>query len=290
MDDKLYKFVKLIEAGTYTKAAEELHISQPALTVAIQKLESQYKTPLLDRSGKQLELTTAGKLVYQAAQDHESIAHHLGDTLQRLRQKRPSITLGIIDSLADKLCISPAFDALEKAADITLIINNSRYLREAVEKRTITAALIIDDELTRDTIKSSAFGSEQLQLVCRTDQATKVQKEADGGAITEFISYDRPSTTYRHIKQFLGAQGVTAKTRLYSTSPSVMLGMVLAGKGCAVLPRHLCEPHVTSGELTPILGNMQRPVALIQLPNTKLPGFLVDFLKASQDIIRQDVC
>ncbi len=288
MDDRLYKFIKLIEAGTYTKAAEELHISQPALTVAIQKLESQYKTPLLDRSGKQLELTPAGKIVYQAAQDHESVAHHLNETLQRLRQKRPSVTLGIIDSLADKLCISPAFDALERAADITLIINNSRYLREAVEKRTIAAALVIDDELARDTIKSSSFGNEQLQLVCKSDLADKVQKEADSGTITDFISYDRPSTTYRHIKQFLSSQGITAKTRLYSTSPSVMLGMVLAGKGCAVLPRQLCEPHITSGKLTPVLSNMQRPVALIQHPNTKLPYFLADFLAASRGIISQD--
>lgn len=290
MDDKLYKFVRLVEAGTYTKAAEELHISQPALTVAIQKLEAHYKTTLLDRSGKQLELTSDGKLVYQAAQNHESIAHHLNDTLQRLRQKRPSVTLGIIDSLADKLCISTAFDTLEKAADITLIINNSRYLRQEVEKRTIEAALIIDDELARDTIKSSAFGSEQLQFVCRADLISKVQKEANNGIITDFISYDRPSTTYRHIKQFLGSQDITAKTRLYSTSPTVMLGMVLAGKGCAVLPRHLCEPYITAGRLAPILGSMQRPVALIQLPNTKLPNFLADFLKASQDLIRSDVC
>lgn len=290
MDDKLYKFVKLIEAGSYTRAAEELHISQPALTVAIQKLESQFKTELLVRSGKQLELTQAGKMVYEAAQDHESISQHLHDSLLRLRQKKPSITLGMIDSLADKLCAGPAFEKLEQAADITLIVNNSRFLREGVEKRTITAALIIDDELVRSSVQSSRFGTEHLQLVCQPALKTLVEQGASSGTISDFISYDRPSTTYRHIQQFFTKQGIRTRTRLYSTSPNVMLGLVLAGKGCAVLPLHLCEPYIRSGHLNPVLESIQRPLALVQPPQQKLPKPLIDFLDASRTLLTQDIC
>lgn len=290
MDDRLYKFIRLIEAGTYTKAAEELHISQPALTMAIQKLEAQYKTELLIRSGKQLELTPAGKLVYQAAQDHESVSQHLGETLQRLRQNKPSITLGMIDSLADKLCSSPAFERLEQATDITLIINNSRFLRAGIEKRTISAALVIDDELLRSSVQSAPLGTEQLQLVCHPSMKTSIEKEVASGVISDFISYDRPSTTYRHIQQFFTKQGIKTKTRLYSTSPSVMLSMVLAGKGCAVLPLHLCEPYIHSGELSPVLGTIQRPLVVIQPQQSKLPGALASFIQASKQLINEQSC
>lgn len=285
MDDRLYKFVRLVEAGTYTKAAQQLHISQPALTVAIQKLEAQYKTDLLDRNGKQLELTKAGRMVYQAALDHESISLHLGESLQRLTQKRPNITLGLVDSLADKLCMTEAFGRLEKAADMTLIVNNSRFLREEVEKRTVTAALVIDDELARSSVQSTFLGTEQLQLVCSPSMRNSIEKEAATGILSDFISYDRPSTTYRHVQQFMAGQGIKTHTRLYSTSPNVMLGMVLAGKGCAVLPMHLCEPYITSGKLSPLLGSMQRPVALVQLPQTKVPGALAAFITASAKLL-----
>jgi DNA-binding transcriptional LysR family regulator len=290
MDDRLYKFIRLIEAGTYTKAAEELHISQPALTVAIQKLETQYKSELVNRSGKQLELTPAGKIVYQAALDQESISHHLDETLQRLRQKKPSITLGMIDSLADKLCASPAFEQLETAADITLIVNNSRFLREGVEKRTITAAFVIDDELLRSSVQSAPLGIERLQLVCHPDLKSSIRQEATDGIITDFISYDRPSTTYRHIQHFLTKQGIRTKTRLYSTSPNVMLSMVLSGKGCAVLPLHLCEPYIQSGKLSPILESIQRPLAVIQSPQGKLPGALINFIQTSKELLAEQTC
>lgn len=287
MDNKLHKFIKLVEAGTYTKAAEELHISQPALTVAIQKLEAQYKTELLNRGGKQLELTPAGRLVYQAAQDHETVSLHLGETLQRLRQKKPRITLGMIDSLADNLCASPAFSKLEQAADITLIVNNSRYLREGIEKRTVTAAFIIDDELLRSSVQSRPLGTEQLQLVCHPSLKTIVETEAASGEITNFISYDRPSTTYRHIQHSFSKQNVRTKTRLYSTSPNVMLGMVLSGRGCAVLPLSLCKPYIQSGSLSPVLNIIQRPIIVVQPAQSTLPESLVDFIETSKGLLAE---
>lgn len=285
MDDKLYKFVRLIEAGTYTKAAEDLHISQPALTVAIQKLESQFKAELVVRSGKQLELTPAGKLVYQAAQDHQSISGQLHDTLEKLKHKRPSIVLGMIDSLADTLCNSAAFEQLEGAANVTLSINNSRFLREGVEKRTVTAAFVIDDELLRSSLTTAPVGFEQLQLVCHPDTKNTLETAIQSGVIDNFISYDRPSTTYRHISHFFAEHGIRTKTRLYSTSPNIMLSMVLAGKGCAVLPMHLCEPHIINGQLSTALGRFKRPLSLIHPLQATLPAPLISFIKDAESLL-----
>jgi DNA-binding transcriptional LysR family regulator len=53
MDDSLRKFVAVVEAGTFTRAAELLHISQPALSVAVAKLEKTIGEKLLESNGRQ---------------------------------------------------------------------------------------------------------------------------------------------------------------------------------------------------------------------------------------------
>lgn len=284
MDDKLYKFIRLIEAGTYTKAAEELHISQPALTVAIQKLESELRSDLVIRNGKQLELTDAGRAVYEAAQNHQAISQDLQESLERLARKRPSIVLGMIDSLADRFCTSAAFEELEQAADVTLIVNNSRFLREGVHRRSIAAALVIDDELQYQGVHSEVFGDEALRLVCHPDSLEQVQSGLEAGIIRDFISYDRPSTTHRHIQHFFQEQGIRVKTRLYSTSPAVMLSMALAKKGCAVLPAHICESYFKNKRLVGVLEPINRPIQIISSGQTELPKPLRQFLDTSKQL------
>jgi DNA-binding transcriptional LysR family regulator len=278
MDDKLYKFSRLAEIGSYTRAARELHISQPALTIAIQKLEKELGAQLFIRSGRRLKLTPAGKAALQAALEHQDVSTHLRESLNRLARKRPSVVIGMIDSAADKLCSTAAFERLESRADVTLIVNNSRYLREGVERRRIDAALIIDDELEHQGLSKQTIGHEQLRLVCHPDNLEEVVSSLEKGMLRSFISYDKPSTTYRHIQHHFSALGIHTHARLYSTSPPIMLGMVLRGKGCAVLPSHMVEPLIHARQLSGVLDLIQRPITLITTHNKQLPDFVDEFL------------
>lgn len=56
-------FLAVVEAGSFTRAAEALHISQPALSKQIGELERQLGTPLFRRSGRRAELTAAGQVL-----------------------------------------------------------------------------------------------------------------------------------------------------------------------------------------------------------------------------------
>jgi hypothetical protein len=55
-------FVKIAEIGCFTKASQFLHISQPALTRRIQKLEESLGTTLFERSTRSVKLTTVGRV------------------------------------------------------------------------------------------------------------------------------------------------------------------------------------------------------------------------------------
>ena len=60
-------FVQIVKSGSFTRAAEELALSQPALSKQIQLLERELKTELLDRSGKTINLTPSGELFHARA-------------------------------------------------------------------------------------------------------------------------------------------------------------------------------------------------------------------------------
>ena len=69
MHNRLQFFVRLVETGSYTKAAKDLYLSQPALSIAIQKLERELDAKLIVRSHRSFKLTEAGKVAYAAAKD-----------------------------------------------------------------------------------------------------------------------------------------------------------------------------------------------------------------------------
>lgn len=66
--DQLRVFLTVVEYLHFTRAAEALYISQPAVSAAIQSLEEQYGVKLFHRIGRQIEITDAGKLLQSEAQ------------------------------------------------------------------------------------------------------------------------------------------------------------------------------------------------------------------------------
>lgn len=108
---ELYKiFYTVAKCGSLTLAAEELHMSQPAVSYAVRQLEMQLETPLFNRKHRGMELSaTGGKLIYGDVERAIKLLEGAEDTLAELK-KSPSGTLRIGASdtifqyaLADKI-------------------------------------------------------------------------------------------------------------------------------------------------------------------------------------------
>src|ERR1044072_9059682 len=65
---RLYSFVKIVDAGSITRAADILHIAQPAVSQQLSLLETQFKQQLLIRSKRGVAPTEAGRALYRHAQ------------------------------------------------------------------------------------------------------------------------------------------------------------------------------------------------------------------------------
>lgn len=80
--------VEVAKAGSISKAADTLCVTQPAVSRRIKFIEEQYGFPLLDRSGQSLTLTGAGKLVFEKAEQLLEIERELLSGLKSMREKK----------------------------------------------------------------------------------------------------------------------------------------------------------------------------------------------------------
>ena len=285
MEERLQKFARLTDIGSFTKAAKTLHISQPALSIAIDKLEQELGTELLVRGNRKLELTEAGRAAYASALEHQNTTDFLRTEINRITRRRPVVTVGMTDSVAAVLCATEGFDRLEEAANVTVVVNNSRYLREAVEQRQLDIAFVVDDGVEHSNLITGAVGAEELILVCHPDLQKRTLDNLKSGKLYNFISYDKRSTTYRHIQQALQSYGVKPHVSLYSTSPDVMVAMALRGKGIGTLPRLLVQDYIDRKALVSLnqdqLFTISRPVISIRLAGKPLPACVTSFARTA---------
>jgi DNA-binding transcriptional LysR family regulator len=97
----LQVFLTVATEKSFSRAAERLLRTQPAISLALQRLESELGEKLIDRSGKDLVLTDAGRTVIEYARRFENLRHELENSLAELRDNSAgTLTVGANESTA----------------------------------------------------------------------------------------------------------------------------------------------------------------------------------------------
>lgn len=137
---QLRYFVKIVEAGSFSRAASIVHIAQPALSQQIADLETRLGVTLLQRSVRGVRPTAAGEVLYKEA---SALLRQL-DRLPGLVQSNGgeavgSVSLGIAASLAPKLVAGIVEECRSKLPKVTIRVSDGDSL--SLEQRTSSAAL-----------------------------------------------------------------------------------------------------------------------------------------------------
>lgn len=124
---RLYSFVKIVDAGSITRAADILHIAQPALSQQLSALEAQFKQQLLIRSKRGVAPTEAGRALYRHAQlilRQLDLAHAAVDVSGRA--PAGSVSVGLAPySMGAALALPLLRSVRERYPDILLHINEN---------------------------------------------------------------------------------------------------------------------------------------------------------------------
>lgn len=276
MEDRLQKFAKLVDEGSFTKAAEVLHISQPALSTAVNKLERELRTTLILRGTRPLKLTPSGKAAYTHAKETAVRTGNLKRQIALATQEKIAIRIGMIDSLADALFErGQDLSRLEQQASVSFVVDNSRYLVDAVTRDDIDIAFVVERQHHDSNIHAESIGAEPLTLVCHRARLADTLQALATGTLSDFIGYDRYSNTFRLIQHTLAKRGVIIRPTFYSTSPEVIRKLVLAQKGAAVLPYLMVRDYIEQNQLILITVSgsavIERPVQVVRHSDKVLP-------------------
>lgn len=141
----------IYEQRSFTKAAETLFISQPALSATIKKIETDLGHPLFERNGKEVRLTHVGEKYITATEEIRMIRKNFEREIDDLVQLRKGkITLGSTTFIVSNLLPELLKRFREKYPDIELdiLVEQSTILREKLEKGLVDIA--IDNVLSPD--------------------------------------------------------------------------------------------------------------------------------------------
>lgn len=154
LDTKLETFLTVAELRSYTLTAQTLHITQPAVTQHIRKLEEHYGCKLIDFSGHQLSLTAAGELLYRYGTLQNANEHKLREHLAGLsRRLRVGATLSIADYYLPQL-LRPYLR--QHTGDLQLRVGNTEKMLTACLHGVLDCAFL-EGAFDADSMVSKVF-------------------------------------------------------------------------------------------------------------------------------------
>ncbi|MGJ7910798.1 LysR family transcriptional regulator [Neobacillus sp. LXY-1] len=167
MDQALHVFITVAEQQNFTRAAEILHMTQPAVSSYIQNLEKSLNIKLLERTNKFVRLNKAGEIVYHHAKNILGLYTRMENLLDDLKHTA-SGTLSIGSSYTYGEYILPhKIAALLKTypqLNPTIMIRNSNEIIELVLHHQIDVG-IIEGELKTEKLKITPFAYDHLSII-----------------------------------------------------------------------------------------------------------------------------
>ncbi len=141
---QLRYFLKIVEAGSFTKAADHLGIAQPSLGFQIRKLEQELQVQLLVRNSRGIELTPPGRTLFEEGKrilaDMEALRQRVCDMAEA---PHGQVALGITPSLAGRLLVPLVKRTKDQLSSVSLAVTEglSSTLIELVESDRLNLAL-----------------------------------------------------------------------------------------------------------------------------------------------------
>ena len=139
LDSKVLTFLEVAAQGSYTRAAENLHLTQPAVTQQIHRLEEHYGHQLVDTCGRTVRLTEAGEKLERHARMQLVNERRF---MERLAAEEPPLGLGATLSIADYYLPRPLGRALAGGAGLRVCVGNTQALTERMLEGDLDCALV----------------------------------------------------------------------------------------------------------------------------------------------------
>ncbi|GLQ52591.1 LysR substrate-binding domain-containing protein [Dyella flava] len=265
-------FAKIVEAGSFSRAAALIHIAQPALSKQIAELEDEFGVTLLHRSARGVTPTVAGEVLYQEAL---KLIRHVDDLPSIVRSSQGDVqgvvSFGMASTVAPALTGKMLEICRNTLPHVTLrfVTGDSLTLREKVAARAVDLAIVFEDEPEGGFTREVLF---RQRLYLANPKGSKRALPISLSEISALpLVLPTPTNVLRRVLDRAFAQAnITLRPIAESDLFDVMLSAVETGLGHAVMPK---------GDFSDVPGHQDIGTTPIEPPI-----YLTACLVTSQDV------
>ena len=252
-----FQQLRLLEAvsrlGSYTLAAKELFITQPAVSIQIKRLEEQVGLPLFEQVGKKTFPTSAGKTMYAASLDIINRVEDLKISIEELKGTvKGSLKVSVVSTakyflpellgvfLQQYPDVEPKLTFTNRARVIERLMNNEDDF------------VIMGQTPKEENLEASPFLNNILGIVAHKDHPLANKKNITIKELADqrFLIREIGSGTRNVFDQLLQQHGVAIEPYMELGSSEALKQAVMAGLGIAVLSLHTVQLERDVNKLT----------------------------------------
>ncbi|MEK3733080.1 MULTISPECIES: cidABC operon transcriptional activator CidR [Paenibacillus] len=259
----LQYFLEVARAGSFTKAAERLYITQPTISKTIRNMEDEWGVTLFYRQGKKIELTDAGRIMYQQAQQMVESFQQVSDELEDLMNlRRGHLRIGLPPMVGSSFFpeVIGLFHREYPKITIQLFEDGAKKVEADVESGQLdigVAVLPVDEQV----FHSYSFVREKLNLLVHPSHRLAGREWVDLAELADepFVLFREDFTLHDRIIRECIQAGFEPRVVYESSQWDLISGMVAANLGIALLPETICKEIDSSR------------VAILPLDNPTIP-------------------
>ena len=246
---QLEYFVRVSEEANFTRAAQQLHVAQPAVSTQIQKLERELGQPLLDRSQRAVRLTASGAAALPHAKAALAAALNVQRAVDETTQLvRGTINIGTVASHnVDIAALIAHFHTRYPAVEITVRTSDSDELIDALRRAQLDLALIaVASDAQPKGVAIKTVSDEAIVAVVARTHAWSVHSTVAVDALQDvpLIALPRGTEIRRQLDIACRRSGFIPHVAFEVSTPGAMADLCALGLGVAIMRHSLARGRV----------------------------------------------
>lgn len=246
-------FNKVVEEKSFSKAAEDLFLSQPGVSLSVRNLESEFGTKLIYRSSKHVELTPAGEIFYEKSCQIINLYMQAKEEINEMQSVvSGSLRIGASYTIGEYILPEVVSQTATKYPNlnVSVTISNTEEITQGLSQNRLDIALV-EGRISNSDFIVQQFMKDEMVLIAPPEHPLTMANEVTMKDLDDqiWILREAGSGTREFSDHFLKTLNLNMKHSYLFSSNKGVKAAVVSGLGIALVSRIIIERELASGEI-----------------------------------------